>query len=77
MVFEVETKEERLLLESRIISTVSSCEECKPSDGWLGLFSPKIKIKESGLWLVNELYKEPLSDEDMELLIEKISNLGF
>ena len=65
VVFEVKEKERRMRLESNIISTVSLCEECQPSKHWLGLFSPKEKIKESGLWLVNELYKEPLSGKDM------------
>ena len=47
---------------------VSLCDECKPSKNWLGLFSPKEKIRKSGLWLVNELWKTPLSDEDMKEL---------
>ncbi|MCL5262291.1 MAG: hypothetical protein M1390_00400, partial [Candidatus Marsarchaeota archaeon] len=68
VVFEVEKKEERLFLESRLISTVSLCGSCKPSPGWLGNFSPKPKIRESGLWLVNELYKAPLSDTELEEL---------
>jgi len=66
VVLPVKEKELRLHLESRIISTVSWCQECLPSDHWLGKFSPKNKIRESGLWLVNELYKEPLSQEDMK-----------
>ena len=65
VVFEVPEKRERLDLESKIISTVSLCEECAPSDHWLGLYSPKAKIRESGLWLVNELYKEGLDESDM------------
>lgn len=68
VVIRVDNKQERLKLESRIISTVSLCHECGPSENWLGLFSPKERIKRSGLWLVNELYKEPLSDEDIGLL---------
>jgi len=64
----VNNKEERLALESKIISTVSRCKDCRPSKNWLGLSSPKDKIKESGLWLVNELYKEPLNDQDMTRL---------
>lgn len=68
VVFEVNSKEQRLDLESKIISTVSLCTECKPSKPWLGLLSPKQKIRESGLWLVNELYKTPLSNEDLEEL---------
>jgi hypothetical protein len=67
-VFEIPDKETRLNLESKIISTVSKCEECKPSLTWLGLYSPKAKIRESGLWLVNELYKEPLNESEFESL---------
>ncbi len=63
--FHVEDKEKRLEIESKIISTISLCKDCKPSENWLGLFSPKEKIRESGLWLVNELYKSPLSDTDL------------
>ena len=65
IVFKINDKEERLKTESKIISTISLCENCKPSKNWLGNFSPKEKIRESGLWLVNELYKEPLSEEDI------------
>ena len=63
--FQVDNKEERLSLESKMISTVSLCKECKPSRNWLGLSSPKTKIRESGLWLVNELYKEPLTKNNL------------
>lgn len=61
-------KQRRLLLESRMISTVSLCPECGPSPGWLGLCSPKKKIRESGLWQVNELYKRPMDEDDFEIL---------
>ncbi len=70
VVLQIDDKEKRLELESKIISTVSLCEECKPSKNWLGLSSPKEKIRESGLWLVNELYKQPLSGKDFEKLKE-------
>lgn len=66
--FEVENKAERLEIESKLISTVSLCDECKPSDNWLGNYSPKTKIVESGLWLVNELYKTPLDALGVEHL---------
>ena len=65
VVFPVEDRGKRLALESKIISTISSCEACEPSTHWLGLHSPKKKIRKSGLWLVNELYEEPLSAKDM------------
>jgi len=67
-VIEVKEKTERLELESKIISTISRCDECKPSAGWLGSHSPREKIRESGLWLMNELYKTQLTDSDIEKL---------
>jgi len=65
VVFQIDDKDKRLEIESKIISTVSLCDECKPSENWLGNFSPKEKIRKSGLWLVNELWKTPLTDADM------------
>ena len=70
VVVPVEAKDQRLRLESRIISTVSNCALCRPSPNWLGNYSPKAKICESGLWLVNELHKEPLADQELRELVE-------
>jgi len=66
--FEVKDKAERLKIESKFISTVSLCNECKPSNSWLGSFSPKSKIVGSGLWLVNELYKTPFDALEIKAL---------
>jgi hypothetical protein len=66
-------KKERLSVKSKIISTLSWCEECKPSAKWLGGYSPLDKIQHSGLWLVQGLYKEPLTNEELDYL-EAISN---
>jgi len=74
VVFLIENKKERLALESKIISTISLCNECQPSKNWFGFNSPKEKIKKSGLWLVNELYKEPLSDKELKDLRNKYEN---
>lgn len=63
--FEAEGKERRLWIEAKIISTVSWCDCCKPSSAWLGLNSPKKKIRESGLWLVNQLYKELITPVEL------------
>jgi hypothetical protein len=68
VVFRVDEKTQRLSLESKMISTISLCNACQPSAQWLGFSSPKAKIRASGLWLVNELYKEPLSIRDLEAL---------
>lgn len=65
VVFEVKGKKKRLELESKLISTVSLCAYCRPSANWLGLCSPKSKIRECGLWLVNHLYKSPLTEQDI------------
>jgi hypothetical protein len=66
VVFEIEEKELRLELEQKLISTVSLCTECRPSEQWFGYYSPKEKIRESGLWLVNHLYKTPLEQVDLK-----------
>ena len=71
-VFEVKDKTRRLEIESKLISTVSLCNECKPSSEWLGNYSPKNKIRESGLWLVNELYKTPFTLQELKQLEKQL-----
>ena len=68
IVFEVPIKDDRLRIESQIISTVSLCNDCHGSNEWLGKYSPKDKIRESGLWQVNELYKQPMCEEEFQNL---------
>jgi hypothetical protein len=67
-VVRIDDKAKRLSLESKIISTLSHCKDCRPSRTWLGNHSSKEKIRKSGLWLVNELYKTPLSSSDLVYL---------
>lgn len=74
VVFQVSDKSNRLSLESKLISTVSLCDECSPSKDWLGLYSPKEKIRESGLWIVNELYKQPFSLDEYQIFQKTILN---
>lgn len=69
VVFEVEDKENRLAIESKLISTVSWCDACTASKAWLGNYSPKEKICKSGLWLVNELYKQEFHHDELDALI--------
>ena len=68
IVFEVPDRTRRLELESRLISTVSRCKECEPSADWLGMRSPKTRIRESGLWQIQKLYKTPLTPRDIDYL---------
>lgn len=72
VVFEIKDKTKRLEFESKIISTVSSCKKCPASKNWFGRYSPKEKIRKSGLWLVNELYKEPLSESELKEIKQQI-----
>lgn len=67
---EVNGKEKRLRLEEKLIGTVSSCKKHKPSKQWLGSYSPVEKIKESGLWQVQGLYKAGLTEKDLQEIEE-------
>jgi hypothetical protein len=58
--FRLDLPEQRKSIESKLISALSLCDECDASPHWLGQYSPKTKICESGLWLELELYKTPL-----------------
>jgi len=44
---------------------------CKPSMNWLGNYSPKKQIRTSGLWLIQHLNAEGITEEDI-LVIEKL-----
>jgi hypothetical protein len=59
-------------LESRLIGSVAQCEECRPSDSWLGRYSPKPEIRAGKLWLVQHLNSPPLSASDQKLVIDGI-----
>lgn len=72
VVFDVQDKDKRLGLESKLISTVSLCEYCGPSTKWLGRHSPKVKIMSSGLWQVNEICKTPLSVDELPELRQQL-----
>ena len=77
IVFQVDDKKQRLEIETKIISTVSWCLECKPSLNWFGLESPKDKIRKSGLWLVNGLYKEGFTQSEFDIFEAKIRNAVY
>lgn len=67
-VIEVESKDIRREMESKIISTVSLCKECHASKKWLGKHSTVANIRKSGLWLTQGLWKTPLTDKDLKKL---------
>jgi hypothetical protein len=67
----VATKEDRLVFEERLLSTIRHCSECGPSDHWLGSYHPtSAAIRNSGLWNVQGLAGTPFTGEEAEKFIE-------
>lgn len=67
---EITDKSFRLEIEEKIISAISLCDECQASNNWLGLYSPKEKIKKSGMWLEQGLYKRAITLSEFEKLLD-------
>lgn len=59
-------------LESSLIGTIARCNLCKPTGDWLGKHSPKKKIRESGLWLVQHLKANSIGRTDRETMLDAI-----
>lgn len=59
-------------LESALIGTVAQCGLCRPSSNWLGRFSPKKQIRESGLWLVQHLNADEIIESDKADILDAI-----
>ena len=73
----VENESERMNsegLERKLIGTISNCSLCKPSNNWLGQFSPKKEIRQSGLWLIQHLNSSSMSGGE-KIIFEKSVNL--
>ncbi len=73
VVFAEPEKVTRLTLEAQMISTVSLCRDCGASAEWLGMSSTKEKIRNSGLWQVNELYGDELTPSNLATLFAKMA----
>ena len=59
-------------LERPLIGTLASCALCGPSPQWLGNYSPKPQIRESGLWLIQHLKAAPVSPSQQALMAAAI-----
>jgi hypothetical protein len=59
-------------LEGALIGTLARCGECQPSSQWLGRYSPKQKIRDGGLWLVQHLKASPLTPAQQGLVTAAI-----
>ena len=71
-VLQIDVKEERLVWERKIVSTLAKAFDIKISENWLGNYSPKEKIKTCGLWQVNELNKDILTESELGELKQKL-----
>ena len=64
----IPVSETRLDFEKLCIATVAQCPHCHPSESWLGHFSPKSKIRTSGLWQQNHVSGVVLQMKDIKEL---------
>ena len=60
-------------LESALIGTLSHCSACKASRDWLGQYSPKKQVRNSGLWLVQHLSCPPITKQQTTLVQQAIT----
>ena len=59
-------------LESSLIGTVASCQDCRASASWLGNSSPVGKIIQEGLWQVQHLNSSEIIESDREHILRGI-----
>lgn len=59
-VFSMETEDDRLKYEKFLISNITRCKEYRPSENWLGNYSPVEKIRKSGMWCVVHVCDEKI-----------------
>ncbi len=62
-------EDERVYMKSRLLSTIKDCSHCKTTKKWLGVYHPRSKISDSGLWNIQGLNKTPLSPEEAQALV--------
>ena len=72
VVINVPNKSTRQNLEAHMIGTVSNCDECHASNNWFGKWSPVVKIKNSGLWLLQHLYGNQLTEDELKFIENNI-----
>jgi len=73
-VFRVDNKEKRLFWESKIATSLAQSNELRPSSGWLGNYSPKEKLRATGLWQVNGIDGECLTVNEFLDLVKIVNS---
>lgn len=66
----VDNKNKRNEIKYKLAAAIYQCEECRPSNNWLGFSSPKEIIRESGMWQEKGLNVEPIGIGELEDIVE-------
>ncbi|NLM43731.1 MAG: hypothetical protein GX201_06920 [Clostridiales bacterium] len=74
---EIMDANERLRLEEGIIATLNNDKQFAQSTKWLGNYSPVEKIRSSGLWLVEGLNAEPLTESEFERIKQLVGTSNY
>lgn len=69
-VIQVNDKVQREELEKKLIATVARCQDCLPSDMWLGKKCSSHKIAQGKLWNVTYLNTAPLTADYAQLIYD-------
>lgn len=70
--FSVDTREERLDIESGLIALLAQLPLGQPSDNWLGKYATSPDISRSGLWNTQHIGSTPLSITQLQRLAELV-----
>jgi hypothetical protein len=62
-------------IESALIGTLAQCPQCRASDSWLGKSSPKTKICNGKLWLVQHLRANSINEIHKKIILEAMSKM--
>jgi hypothetical protein len=72
----VEYKDKRLRLEEELIATMANCDNCKPSENWLGNFAADELVRKSGLWNHQHVTSKNYASEKTIGRLEDLTNLN-
>lgn len=59
-------------LEEQLVAAVSLCEQCGPSEEWLGRWSTRRKIRSSGLWQEHYVNKEEALPQSWDAIRQRM-----
>ena len=66
---DLDTVENRMDIKQKMIATLAQSNDFVSSENWMGRCSPTPEVQNCGLWLVNFINGEILSDDEMGLFI--------